>query len=154
MYSPNFRSFVRTLLRQEAENWEGPLEPAAISKRVVENILVDFEHSNEDWCETAYQLVYDEACKLFKKEKKEIPLQLNFLVALGVPQEHAQLILQLDQARLYVPSKGGYMDLAGDERMTRAQLEEANKHLRGKKNELGAKNKIIRHLISLPGYYV
>lgn len=153
MYSPNFRSFVRTLLRQEASTWEGPLEPTAISRRVVENVLVDFEYTNEDWCEAVYQLVYDEACKLFKKEKKEIPLQMNFLVALGVPEGHAALILKLDQSRLYVPSVGGYMDLAGDDRMTRAQLEEANKHLRGKKNELGAKTKIIGHLISLPGYY-
>jgi hypothetical protein len=153
MYSANLRSFVRTLLRQEAETWEGPLEPAAISKRVVQNVLVDFEYTNEDWCEAVYQLVYDEACKLFKKEKKEILMQLDFLTTLGVPQEHAQLLLKLDQARLYVPSMGGYMDLAGEARMTRAQLEEANKHLKSKKNELGAKTKIIGHLISLPGYY-
>jgi hypothetical protein len=113
MYSANLRSFVRSLLRQEAATWEGPLEPATTAKRVVQNVLVDFDYTNEDWCEAVYQLVYDEACKLFKKEKKEIPLQMNFLMALGMPEEHAMLILRLDQARLYVPSAGGYMDLAG-----------------------------------------
>ena len=153
MYSTNFRSFVRTLLRQEAAVWEGPLDPAAISKRVVENVLIDWDYKNEDWCEAAYQLVYDEACKLFKKEKKEIPLQMNFLVALGVPEGHAALILKLGQSRLYVPSQGGYMDIAGENRMTRTQLEEANKHLKGKKSELFAKTRIIGNLIKLPGYY-
>ena len=154
MYTANLRPIVRTSLRREAENWKGPLKPATISKRVVQNVFVDYEYTNEDWCEAIYELVYSEACKLFKKEKKEIPLQLNFLVALGVPQEHATLILKLDQARLYVPSVGGYMDLAGDSRMTRAQLEEANEYLRGKKNELFAKNKILNHLLKLPGYYI
>jgi hypothetical protein len=153
MYSANFRSFVRTLLRQEATLWTGPLDPAAISKRVVQNVLVDWDYTNEDWCEAAYQLVYDEACKLFKKEKKEILMQMDFLMGLGVPQEHAQLLLKLDQARLYVPSAGGYMDLVGETRMTRAQLTEASNHLRGKKNELFAKAQIVKHLLRLPGYY-
>jgi hypothetical protein len=53
-----------------------------------------------------------------------------------------------------VPSAGGYMDLAGEARMKRAQLAEAAKHLRGKKNELFAKTKILNHLLQLPGYYV
>src|SRR5262249_55669075 len=55
--------------------------------------------ANRAGCEAAYQLVYDEACKLFKKEKKGIIMQMDFLTALGVPQEHAYLLLKLDLKR-------------------------------------------------------
>jgi len=38
--------------------------------------------------------------------------------------------------------------------MTRAQLEEATKHLENKANELDAKTQIVDALIAAPGYYV
>lgn len=153
MYSPNLRSFIRTSLRQEAEHYQGVLEPAVIAKRVVETIFVDFEYTKEDWMEAVYQLVYDEACQLFKKEKVEIPLQMDFLMQLGVPQKHAALILELKQVRLYVPSEGGYMDLVGDARMSRSQLQEAHDWLEKSTSELASKTLLVERLLKLHGYY-
>lgn len=166
MYSPTLRSNLRTRLKQAAQNYSLPIEPATISKDVTEQMRVYNGHvaklrSEElitvpivDWLEAIHQLAYGIALEEFKNKTSKAPgYEQQELKGLGVPEKHCNLILLIGHKSLYVPSESGFMPLAGKERMTRPQLWEAHLHLKTMSEDIARRALYVKQLWETPGYY-
>lgn len=152
MYSPELRSHIRALLREEAAHFEKVVPPAEVARRVVERMR-DEEHTDFDWMEGVYAIAYDEACDLFKLPSQKRPVQLDLLIGEGVPRKHAMFLVKINRVGLVVPSAGGVMNLWGDDRMTRKQGKEAAEFLHKKASETELVARQLDELFSIPGYY-
>lgn len=145
------------MLRQAAQayNAKDGINIPEISQIVV-NQLKSRDLSNEEREDSLYALVYDEAKDLFKTASTVDPLQLDFLVKLGVPTEHAVLLIEINEHGLQVPCQDGknrVKPLFGKERMSREELAKAKTLVRQKGNETLAKADLLDQLHGLPGYY-
>jgi hypothetical protein len=159
MYSYNFRSFVRDLLRKEGEKYpvkDGRNIP--LIAQAVTEAMRDRELSDDEQLESLYALVYEEARDVFKHSMrpKRTALQMDFLVKLGVPAEHASLLVRIDEDDLPIPQTDGFnlvKPLYGEHRMSRTELETAKAFVRKKGDETIAKADLLDELYKLPGYY-
>lgn len=158
MYSPNFRSYVRTLLRQEASKYDEKdgIPIPEVAQSVTEQ-LRDRPLRDDEKLEATYALVYDEAQDLFKhRVGSRAPLQIELLIRLGVPKTHASLLAQINEDALQVPCEDGRnrcKPLYGKERMSRGELGLAKAYLRRKGEETIAKADLVDELYQIPGYY-
>ena len=157
MTMSNFRSLIRTMLRQAAQSYdehEGinipEITQTVVNQLTYRNLTID------ERIDALYAIVYDEAKDLFKNPNPHHPLQLDFLRNLKVPEQHALLLVQINEQALQVPCDDGknrVKPLFGKERMTRDELALAKDLVRRKGNETLAKADLLDRLFELPGYY-
>lgn len=154
MYSPNLRSFIRTLIREEVQSWQGDYDYAEITHRVVGRCFTEREMERDEYLEAVYTMVYQEVLVVLKRPPAEDePLQTNFLHKLGVPKRHATMIVELGMKRVYVPSRHAPVEIFGSNRVTRAELAESIVHYRALIGQYERIVGILTNLYNLPGYY-
>lgn len=157
MYDNNFRSYIRTMIRKEAQHYqsrEGKLPIAEISKAVVDK-LTTHKPTDSEWLESLYSLVYEEAKELLRRpgQNKNNRVEQQELINLGVPQKQAKAIVTINRVAVYVPSVHALKLLYGPDRLTRDELGQAIAHYRKKSGELHLLADQLERLFRIPGYY-
>ena len=152
MYSPNLRSFLRTEIRQTISDWEGNKEAILIAKHVLEVTLAEYDFSAADFQEGLYQIIYDETLSLLKQPKPALP-DASQLELFGMSKRQAELVVQIERERVYVPSLKAYKALYGEDRITSAQISESAAHYRAEADCNTRISELLVKLSKTKGYY-
>jgi hypothetical protein len=154
MYSENLRSFLRAAIHKTIGEWEGEREPAPIARHVLDVVLIDHEFTHGDLFEGLYTIIYDETCNILKGSgsKKSKP-DLKQLLLWHVPQDQAEIIVEINRIAVYVPSKKAYKPLYGKGRIKRLEIPESVAHYKSEANCNDRIAVLLQRLFDNPGGY-
>lgn len=157
MYDPNFRSFIRTMIRKKAQHYQdqtGQLPINEISREVVDE-LTNRQHSESEWLESLYALVYEEAKEILRRPEQNRNTQIDEqqLLNLGVPSRPAKIIARINRSAVYVPSCHALKLLYGPNRLTDLELSESVLHYQKKSKEIALLSVELERLRKAPGNY-